>query len=627
LSRTARTTAPFLAALIAVSALAAADGGYFPSDWGLATLGFALVVGTIVLVTDAPCPGRLELAFLAGLAALAVWAAVSFLWSPGPAAPVLESERGILYVAAAAAALLLVSSREATAGLLGGVVAGAVLVSLYALGTRLFPGHVGGAYDPSSGYQLAEPIGYWNALGLLTALAILLALGFVAHGVHVITRVLAGVALVVLLPTLYFSFSRGALVALAGGAALQAALDPRRARLLVSGVAVVVPAGLGVLEASRSPALTAAGATLQTAQAEGAHLTRVLVVLGLVAAAAPVVLHLVERRLRLPQRAGAILVAAVIAAAAVVAVGALIAADGPVTVVERGVDAFTEPLPAGEGDLQRRLLSVSGNGRGDYWRVAWEMVRDEPLLGTGAGSFEAHWLRERPISFPARDAHNLYLESLAELGPLGLALLLATLALPLVAVRQVRGLAFGPAAAGAFAAYLLHALVDWDWELPAVTLPALFCGVALLGSIRPADAKRLTRRRRVLALALAAPVLAIALVAHVGNRATAASIAAIELGEPERALTEARRAIDWAPWSDEPWQLRGEAELVLDDDSAARRSLTEALERNPESWSTWFDLAVVSHGKEQERALAEAKRLNPLSPEIAELEADLQTEP
>ena len=202
----------------------------------------------------------------------------------------------------------------------------------------------------------------------------------------------------------------------------------------------------------------------------------------------PVVLHVVERRLRVPQRAGAILVAAVVAAAAVVAVGALIAAGGPVTVVERGVDAFTEPLPAGEGDLQRRLLSVSGNGRGDYWHVAWEMVRDEPLLGTGAGSFEAHWLRERPISFPARDAHNLYLESLAEVGPLGLALLLATLALPLVALPQVRGLAFGPAAAGAFAAYLLHAAVDWDWELPAVTLPALFCGVALLASIRPADA-------------------------------------------------------------------------------------------------------------------------------------------
>ena len=66
---------------------------------------------------------------------------------------------------------------------------------------------------------------------------------------------------------------------------------------------------------------------------------------------------------------------------------------------------------------------------------------------------------------------------------------------------------------------------------------------------------------------------------------------------------------------------------MLDDDSAARRSLREALERNPESWSTWLDLAVVSEGAERERALAEAKQLNPLSPEIAELQAEFQTEP
>jgi hypothetical protein len=611
--------APFLAALIAVAGLGAADGGYFPSNWGLATLGFALIVVTVVIVTDAARPGGLELAFLGGLALFAVWAALSSFWSPGSAAPVLEAERGILYVAATAAALLLLSTREASSALLGGVVAGAVLVSLYALGTRLFPGHVGGAYDPSSGYQLAEPIGYWNALALLTALAILLALGFAAHG-HVAARALAGVALVVLLPTLYFTFSRGALIALTGGALVQAALDPRRARLLVSGFVVGVPAALGVLEASRSHALTAAGATLETAQAEGSHLTRRLVVLAFVAAAAMIVLHLGERRLRLPRRAGTILVAGTVATAAVVAAGALLAAGGPVTVVDRAVDAFTEPLPAGQGDLQRRLLSVSGNGRGEYWHVAWAMARDEPLLGTGAGSFEAHWLQERPVSFHARDAHNLYLETFAELGVLGLALLVATLALPLIALQQSRRLTFGPAAGGAFVAYLLHASVDWDWEVPAVTLPALFCAATLLAAPRPG---LLTGRGRVAALALATPVLAVALVAHVGNRATAASIAAIERGEPNRALADANRAIDWAPWSDEPWQLRGEAELVRRDDAAARRSLLRALELDPENWSTWLDLAVASRGAERARALSQVKRLNPLSPEADEL----QTEP
>jgi len=610
-----------LAALTAVAGLGGANGGYFPSEWGLATLGFALVVATIVLVADAPRPGRRELVFLAGLASLAVWVTLSALWSPGAGAPALEAERGILYLAAAAAAILLVSFRHAAGALLGGVVAGAVSLSLYALATRLFPGHVGGAYDPSSGYQLAEPIGYWNALGILTALAILLALGFAAHG-RAATRAAAAVSLVPLLSTLFFTFSRGALVALVAGAVVQVALEPRRARLLVSAGLLGAPAALGVLQASRLHALTGPGASLTTAQGEGRRLAGALVALAVVAAVGAVALHLAERRIRLPERAGRVLLAAVAAATALGVIGLVAAAGGPGAVADRATSAFSEPLPAGEGDLQRRLLSVSGNGRTDYWRVAWRMARDEPLLGTGAGSFEAHWLADRPVSFHARDAHNLYLETLAELGPVGLSVLLATLALPLVALRRARRFPLGPAAGGALAAYLLHAGVDWDWEIPVVTVPALFCAAVLLVPDRPEVPVRLTGRRRAGAIALTLPVLAVALVAHVGNRAAAASIDAATRGEPDQAVDHARRAISWAPWSDEPWQLRGEAELLLDDDAAAQISLTRAIELNPQNWSAWLDLAVVSHGEARESALKKVIRLNPLSPDADELRTE-----
>ncbi|MGH3072505.1 MAG: O-antigen ligase family protein [Gaiellaceae bacterium] len=599
-----------------------ADGGYFPSEWGLATLAFALIAATVLLVADAPRPERLQLGFLAGLAGLAVWAGVSTLWSSGAAAPVLEAERGLLYVAAAAAAMLLLSLGDHVQALLGGVVAGAVVGSLYALATRLFPGDVGGAYDPSSGYQLAEPIGYWNALGLLAAIAILLAAGFAAHGERIAIRAPAASALVVLLPTLYFTFSRGALVALVAGAALQVLVDPRRVRLLVSGLVLGAPAAVGVLYASRFHALTTPGDSLTTAQREGRDVATMLVALALAAAAAAVALHLAERRARLPARAGSVLLIATVLVAALVAGGAIVAAGGPVAAVERATDSFREPLPAGEGDLERRLLSASGNGRGEYWRVAADMVRDEPLLGRGAGSFEANWVLERRVSFHAHDAHNLYLETLAELGPLGLALLVGTLALPLLALPQVRRRPLAPAAAGAFAAYLLHAAVDWDWELPVVTVPAILCGAALLAPSGFDEDAWLTGRRRVVALALVVPVLAVALVAHVGNRAAAASVAAIENGEPERALEQAQRAIDWAPWSYEPWQLRGEAEFDLEDDAAARASFERALELDRESWSTWYDLAVASTGAERERALERAKALNPLSPEVEELQTE-----
>lgn len=599
-----------------------ANGGYFPSEWGLAILAFALVAATVVLVADAPRPGGLALCFLCGLIALALWAAISTLWTPGPAAPVLEAERGLVYVAAAAAAMLLVSLRGEAHALLAGIVAGAVLLSLYALATRLFPGRVGGAYDPSSGYQLSEPIGYWNALGLLAAIAILVAVGVAAHIEHVLVRALAAASLVVLLPTLYFTFSRGALAALVLGAVVQVAVDPRRARLLVAGLVVGAPAAAGVLYASRFHALTAPGDSLTTAQGEGRQVARALVLLALVAVAAAVAFHLAERRLRVPQRAGSIVVAAAAVSAAIAVAGVVAVAGGPVAAVERVTDEFTAALQAGEGDLDRRLLSVSGNGRGDYWRVAAEMVREEPLLGHGAGTFEAQWLLERPVAFHARDAHNLYLETLAELGPLGLALLLATLVVPLLALPEARRYPLRPAAAGAFVAFLLHAAVDWDWELPVVAVPAIFCAVALLARPHETDIAWLTGRRRLAALALLVPLVGVALVAHVGNRAAAVSIAAVEEGEPDRALDQARRAVAWAPWSEDAWQLRGEAELALADDDAARRSFEQALDLNDRSWSIWFDLAVASTGRERKLALERAKALNPLSPEVEELQTE-----
>ena len=94
---------------------------------------------------------------------------------------------------------------------------------------------------------------------------------------------------------------------------------------------------------------------------------------------------------------------------------------------------------------------------------------------------------------------------------------------------------------------------------------------------------------------------------------------ATEAGDPARGAAEAKRAISWAPWSEEAWQLRGEAELALGDAAAARRSLARALDRNPESWSVWFDLAVASTARERELALERAAALNPLSPEVDEL--------
>jgi O-antigen ligase len=156
-----------------------------------------------------------------------------------------------------------------------------------------------------------------------------------------------------------------------------------------------------------------------------------------------------------------------------------------------------------EQNLAGRLF---GANRPHYWHVAWREVELNPVLGSGAGTFERYWLLYRPVGSFARDAHSLYLETLAELGPIGLALLLAALGLPLLVLRGRRDPMLATAAAG-YVAYLIHTGVDWDWELPAVTLCGLVCGSGLFLWSRPHDAPELRPWERV---ALIAPAVCLA---------------------------------------------------------------------------------------------------------------------
>ena len=153
------------------------------------------------------------------------------------------------------------------------------------------------------------------------------------------------------------------------------------------------------------------------------------------------------------------------------------------------------------------LTRFVGDNRVDYWRVAWRQFEDNPFLGAGAGTYVDYWFRYRSLESFTRTSHNLYLETLGELGPLGLLLLLATLAVPFVALVRRRDRLVA-AATAAYVAYVLHTAVDWDWELPASTLPGLVCGVAVLTSTRP-DAKTPLSSRSRAALLICALLLAV----------------------------------------------------------------------------------------------------------------------
>jgi O-Antigen ligase len=420
-------------------------------------------------------------------------------------------------------------------------------------------------------------------------------------------------------PTLYFTFSRGAWLAGFAGLLVLVALDSRRLQLAATALCVLPWPALGVALASRSHALTRQSSILPSAAHDGHRLALELVVLAAGAAATAIALQHVERRAVFSRWARLAFTAALIAAV-LAAVGAGIARYGsPPTIARKAYDSFTSPAKS-TTDLNARLFSLSSNGRTDLWHVAWQEVRAYPLGGGGAGSYARYYVAHRHTIAQVQDAHSLYLETLAELGPVGLALLLALLALPIVVATRLRRHPFVPVAAAAYAVFLVHAIADWDWELAGVTLAALFCALAcILAGREKEQAPALSSRARV-GLGVGAAVLgAAALLGLIGNSALAASDSAAAAGNWRSAEQHARTAIRWLPWSADGWQRLGEAQIGAHDRVAAKNSLQRAIGKDGNDWVIWLDLVAATRGQAQTAALAEASKLNPLSPEIAQV--------
>src|SRR5205814_10009553 len=100
----------------------------------------------------------------------------------------------------------------------------------------------------------------------------------------------------------------------------------------------------------------------------------------------------------------------------------------------------------------------------------------------GSAGFRVFWLRERSITQSVQEVHSLELEMVVELGLVGLlafgVMLAGFVGAGRRALRAHPALAAGPCAAALV--WLLHASIDWDWQLPAVSLSAIVLGGALI---------------------------------------------------------------------------------------------------------------------------------------------------
>jgi hypothetical protein len=468
-----------LVLLAGATVLAFFAGGYFtePQAWG-GLVAWALVAVAIALEPSALPRSRSSWLALGGLGLFAGWTLLSTLWAPIAGDAYHAGQLVMLYVGVLLAATLLFRGAPARRMVEPALAAGAVIVIGYGLAGRLLPGVLHFARSVSAQGRLEQPLTYWNAMGELAALGFVVCAGIAGDRTRPAwLRGLAAAATVPLGTGLYLSFSRGALFACAAGLVALTVAAPRRERLeaLLLAIAAAV---LGSIAAAPFRGVTSLAGGLGTREREGAI---VVVLLVLIAAATGAVQWYRAPRapateLRLPRRAGWI-------ALVVICAGLALA------IVVGSKETSSRPLSAGAS----RFGTLQSN-RYAYWKVAFRAFDHEPLHGVGAGGWAVWWLRYRPFDDFARDAHSLPLQTLAELGVVGIALLGAFFAgVGLAARRASRAapaLAAGPIAG--LVVYVAHAPLDWDWQMPAVTIVAIVLAGALvaLGELNLRDRGR-----------------------------------------------------------------------------------------------------------------------------------------
>ena len=500
--------AAFALTAVSIGLLAADEGGYFHGAWRLATALYAVVVVVILARSrDLRLP-RAALATVAGMAGLCVWTAVSWVWSSDRPATVQDVHLVLVYVAGSAALLLLANHGRGVA-VAGGVVAATTAVSCYSMVSRLYPGTFG-MYTTGGGYgRLYQPIGYWNGLGAFTVIGIILSLGFAARG-GMLVRMLAAAALIPLVPTLYLTFSRGALVGLAAGLIALVALDKHRVQLVVAAAAGSIGAVGAFLAVHSHAGLTTYYRHLQIQATEGAQTAARMISLVPLAMGAAALVAGLEARFTVSRTARLAAGAAMVAAACIAVAVGVNRFGNPVDLVHSAVTTLEKPAPTFKGgDLNLRLLSLSPNGRVIFWKAGWHDFTAHPVVGSGGGTFAQYWLAHRPVKIQVLNAHSLYLETLAELGVIGLAILLVALVPPLWVGLHRRAHPLAAPVMAAYIAFLVHTGGDWTWQLPAVGLAAVACGAAAIGLVADAGGVVLSRWARVTGIVLAAAVAAV----------------------------------------------------------------------------------------------------------------------
>ena len=644
-----------LGVAIAVFALAFQSGGYdvtVRNPFAIAAW-WAIAVAVAALVWPLERPPRAALVAAGALAALLAWTAVAIWWSDSAERAFTEVNRTAFYLAVFAL-VVLASRRDSGPRWANGLALGIVATGLLALTSRLFPDLIDdrgvSSFFPRGVRYLGYPLDYWNGLGIFIGLGFPLLLRAALDARSAAWRALAIGPAPALFGALYLTSSRGGMATAVLGTVVFVALCRDRLRALVA--VVVVGAGSAAVVAVLSARSELADGNLQAdvvaaqGRSAAALIAGICVLTGFV--------HWLAERAPLPTPRLRVR-RLVLAGAALLLLGAAIIAADPA----QRLDSFKQPprnpfapveaSPQSAGSLDgprltptsSHLLSSTGNGRWQFWSAAVDEFETRPLTGRGPGSYEAWWAQHGSVSYFTRHAHSLYLETLGELGAVGLALLAGFLLTGLAAVAGRLRSAGGTdrnliaALAGVVVAFGFAAAIDWIWQLTVIPLVAIVALGLLVGPATATATESASGRRRPGAIAARVGVLGVALcliaaqaipyLAQDDIRRSQHRFAAGDLDGARAAAISARGVQPWAASPQLQLALVEERRGRLGD---ARSAISKAIDRDRHDWRLWLTSARIDGAaglERQSRAkLDRAIALNPRSPLLASLRRGAQ---
>ena len=577
--------------------------------------------------------GRAAIALFGGFVA---WSALATTWSASTERSLSSISLVAGYLGVLVLGLALMPEREAALRHVTGAVAGAItFIAALAVASRLRPdlfpaAHQTAAFLPGTQGRLAWPLNYWNALACLMAIGLPLVWAQATSVRSLRWQAAAGGALPLLVLCAYLTFSRGGAIAVGAGSVVYLALTSDRLAALAPGLLGSAGGAILIVGARHRGALEH-GLSNAAARHQGQSLLLVILIVCGAAATAQYGIGLLARHagraavLVVPRRRASWLTAGAAVALVLIAV----AAGVPHRLGHAWQD-FKRPTATGLSvDSLSRFGKTSGNGRYDYWKVGVNASSAHLLGGRGPGTFQLTWLPRAPYESYVQNAHSLYVETLSEVGIVGLVLLVGFFALGIgggvlvVARGRFEGRVRAAGAAAAMVAFCVSAASDWVWQVPV--LPACFallCAATLSRRRTQPDAEVRTVRSafpvRIGAVVLAAACLVAIAVPLATTTSLRQSQQAAQVGNDARALQSAQQAARLLPVAASAQLQVALVQEARHDIPAAVAAARHATRDEPGSWTTWLVLSrLQAESGQSAGSLASyqrARALNPRSP-------------